>query len=233
MHLPRDPFALRFDGQVAKPILQPRVLDGDRGLVRERRERLDVVHVERPLGAGSDRQQTDRLSSPLERCDEPGHRKLGREVSSEVVIARRRQAAASIDRARRIARCGVVEATLAVGEEQHRRVDADQCPRVPDDRVEDLGQVDERGDRDTDPPQRRGRGRAFLELAIADGQRRPKQIDPSVRGPGQGGRQDEDDEGHEDRVARKREGRVENGVADDLDPAHDERRDDDDQQPLS
>ena len=47
MHLAGDPLALHLDGQVPELSLQSSVLDRDRRLVRQGRERLDVVDVER------------------------------------------------------------------------------------------------------------------------------------------------------------------------------------------
>jgi hypothetical protein len=65
MELARDPFALADDGQLAQARLQPRVLQGDRGLVCERRERLERIGVEAPRLRGPDREQADRGPATL------------------------------------------------------------------------------------------------------------------------------------------------------------------------
>jgi hypothetical protein len=46
VHLAGDPFTFRDHGELAQSRLQTGILDRDRGLVGERRERLELVDLE-------------------------------------------------------------------------------------------------------------------------------------------------------------------------------------------
>ena len=76
MHLAGDALAFGHDRQLAKAGLEPRVLDRDRSLVGERRERLELVDLEAALVSRADEEQPDRLVGTLERRLEAGDREV-------------------------------------------------------------------------------------------------------------------------------------------------------------
>ena len=72
VHLAGDPGALLVDGELAKPLLEPGVLDRDRRLAGERPERFEIVGAIAPGAARADDQAPERHAAALQRDLEPG-----------------------------------------------------------------------------------------------------------------------------------------------------------------
>ena len=199
VHLARDPFPLGDDGELAEALLEPRVLQRDRRLVGERRERLDVVHPEAPLPRPT-HQDADRRTPALERRLEPGDGGSG--IHEPADSPPGNPPARSIPPAGPPARQRAPR-NRAVG--SNGDIDVEQLARLIDDRLQDLVDVDEGGDRHAHPVQRAGRRHPHLELGVAPGA--PRRAVDAAEGDGRerpGEARDDDD--HEDGVEREREG---------------------------
>ncbi len=224
MDLARDALPFMSDGERAKLGGEPVVLDGDRRLVGEGRERLEVADVVARRRRPGHRERADRRAATAKRGGEHrGPRRQAQEARHLVA----RPAAGPIERRLRAARRA--ECRLAVGADQHqqREVRGEQVSSRVDRRPEDLVEVRERSDRLGDRVQRVGRRCAGLDLGVPCLERSGEAIHARERPAGEDRGQDGDDHGHEDRVPREGQVRIERGVAQELEDPDEQRRQDD------
>ena len=104
--------------------------------------------------------------------------------------------------------------------DEDREVPAESLAGLIDDRLEDLVEIGQGGDRDADAMERPGRRLPSLEIRIALAQLGRQAVDPPERDGREGPGEDRDEDHHHDGVEREREGGVEHPVADQLDDRH-------------
>ena len=71
MELAGDPLTLLHDRELAEPVLEAGVLEGDGRLVGQRCERLHLVRIEPARRRPADGEQPDRLVATPQGCREP------------------------------------------------------------------------------------------------------------------------------------------------------------------
>ena len=158
------------------------MLERDRRLVGERRERLDLVGVEPARRRRADREQPDGLAASPERRRQADDRRAGCNERQDLVGGVRRSGRATSPRRRRSCpgrrrAAATFRAAVRSLEQEHGDVGREQVARVDDDGVEDLVDVRQRGDRDAHPVQGPCGRAPGLELGVPRAQGARQRVD--------------------------------------------------------